>query len=752
MTSRRNFLRKAALGSAAISSGGALSVLNVTSFTDNNELNERPGIGITSAEHLFPGWEITFEESTSALSLRNGSVSIYGEIGFVSGNDKWKASKSRDRLQDRFTLVDKQNNVQGYFELHQNCGQLKLFFFHRSGQAYDGKLSFEGKITFLPDSFACRTRAKKEERVLNLGCGRPDSLLNDTLFAPDIDLALQFDAAELHLKTEGSGSYLIAMSGQIEKSPETSFTLTLAENYFRNRYIPYYHPIDRKRCPKAPTGWMSWNTYFDKATAEDNLSEARIGQKYLQPFGCEFWHIESWQGNSDKLPVRNFYNMNLEVSEKKFPKGMKKMADEIRRLGFRPGIWTAPFGTGNKEFYDSHKEWFIHDREGKPVSCWNGLYTVDPTVPEALEHLQHIHDVASHEWGYEYFKVDGMSGRNQSYGAHFYERPEIRAQLKDPSCPDPFEICIKAFRQGMGDDRVYLACGGHSTGPDVLYTDAERIGADVVHPDQPVTWQGVYDQGRCTLNRIYTNNIVTYTDPDTLLVHDLTPEEARVSTTIIALPGQLTFFADKLAGLSGEQMKLLQQTLPVADVLPMSLYPYYTMLPVWNLCVHSNLLGDYNVVALFNWADENSSISFTSEELGLDPDAEYFLFEFWTKKSFGTMKNIFRTDVPGHGVRLMAMHKVLTVPHWLSSDRHVAQNGMELKDYKWNTGNQTLEGMIHLLGTFPLTMWLRVPEGYTFDSAECHGAKCSAEMEEGDILAITFKADKTGDYAFRIKY
>jgi hypothetical protein len=43
---------------------------------------------------------------------------------------------------------------------------------------------------------------------------------------------------------------------------------------------------------------MSWNTYFDRATAEDNLAEAWIGQKQLQPFGCEFWSIESWQGNS----------------------------------------------------------------------------------------------------------------------------------------------------------------------------------------------------------------------------------------------------------------------------------------------------------------------------------------------------------------------------------------------------------------------------------------------------------------------
>jgi hypothetical protein len=48
-------------------------------------------------------------------------------------------------------------------------------------------------------------------------------------------------------------------------------------------------------------------------------------------------------------------------------------------------------------------------------------------------------------------------------------------------------------------------------------------------------------------------------------------------------------------------MKILQQTLPVADVRPVSLYPYFSMLPVWNLQVQNEMWANYNVVALFNW-------------------------------------------------------------------------------------------------------------------------------------------------------
>ncbi len=754
MTTRRDFLRKATIGSAAFTSGVGLSVLNAKGNSGNSESKENSSSGSAFIEQAFPGWEVSFEESTSSLILKNGLISIEGLLKFVSGKNKWTIARSRDGVPDRYAFVDLQGDVQGYFVCNRICDQLQLLFYHRTAQAYQGTLSYEGKINFEVDSFACRTRAKEDERVLSLSCGPADSMLNDSLFAPQEDLALRFDAANLNIKTASPGSYSFAMSGQIGESSEAIFTLNIDKNYFKNRYVPYYHALDRKRCPKAPTGWMSWNTYFDKATAEDNLAEARIGQKYLQPFGCEFWSIESWQGNSDQLPVRDFYNLNLEVSEKKFPKGMKQLANEIRKLGFRPGLWSAPFGTGNKDFYDAHKEWFLHDKTGKPISCWNGRYTIDPSIQEAREHLKKIHRTASKEWGYEFFKIDGMSGRSRSYGAHLYERPEIKAQFRDPSCPNPFELCVKAFREGIGEDRVFLACQGHTSGPEALYADASRIGSDIVEPNKPAQWRGVHNQGRCTVNQAFTNNIVLVADPDTLLVYDLPLEEARVSATIIALPGQLTFFGDKLAGLSEERMKILQQTLPVADVRPMSLYPYFSMLPVWNLNVRNNMLGDYNVVALFNWDDEDKSISFTAEELGIDPDPEYVLYEFWTQRSFDILKKgiTFTLDVPAHSVRLLTMHRVKTVPQWISSDRHIALNAVELIECEWKAESRSLEGKIQLIGTFPLTMRLRAPEGYTCSEAKCTGAKCSAVHEANNIEAITFKADKTGNYAFRIRF
>jgi hypothetical protein len=753
MATRRDFIRKAALGSASISAVSGLSALG----------GEAPLATVASGARVvtcldnhgqaaYSGWELLFDETGPDLSLTNGEIAIRGRLSFISDNKKWGIAKSRDGIPGRYAFVDPQGNVQGYFIIDLEGDQFRLSFYHRTAQAYQGVLTYEGMITFPADGFTCRTRAKAGERVLSLRYGMVDLLSNDSIFSPESDLACRLDAAKLQIITEGHGTFSFSMGGQINESSEAVFSIILDKGYFKNRFVPYYHPINRKRCPGAPTGWMSWNTYFDTATAGDNLAEARIGKKYLQPFGCEFWHIESWQGNSDKLPVRDFYNLNLEVSERKFPKGMKKLAEDIKKLGFRPGLWTAPFGTGNKEFYEAHKNWFLHYDDGKPVSCWNGRYTIDPTVPEARDHIRKIHKTASSEWGYEYFKVDGMSGRSHSYCAHLYERPEIRKCFKDPSCPNPFELVIKAIREGIGDDRVFLACQGHTSGPEVMYADASRIGADIVSPNKPVQWHGVYNQGRCILNQAFTHNIVMFADPDTLLVRDLPLEEARVSATIVALPGQLTFFGDKLAGLPAERMKLLQQTLPVVDVRPVSLYPYFSMLPVWNLRIQNAFLGNYNVVALFNWEGDVRSISFTTDELGIDKDADYLIYEFWTQKSYGKMKASFSMEIPPHSVRLLAMHKEKDIPQWISSDRHISQNAMELKDYRWNTDLKTLEGRIRIIGSFPLTMRLHIPPDYSCKGTDCPDMKCSVMPEPDNYLAVSFLADKTGDYAFRIKF
>ena len=667
---------------------------------------------------LLGGWSVQFDEPTQQLTLTNAAqnISIEGTLAFqtVDGEQR-KVVPPRDNVPNRLAIVDKNNDVQGYISFQVQGDKLDLLVYHRTRQFYEGTLTYDAKAKFRPDSFACRVTPSNSERVLNLAAGAGDSLLNDAAFAREEDLLLKFQAGNRKLTTAAEpGVYNVVLSGRIDKSAEATFSFEIVKDFLKNRYVPYYAPIDRKRCPSAPTGWMSWNLYFDQAGSKENLDEARVGQKYLQPFGLEFWSIESWQGNSPRLPVSNFYNLNLEVYEPQFPEGMKWLADEIRKLGFRPGLWTAPFGTGNTEFYEQHKDWFLHDKEGKPMSSWNGKYTIDPSNDEVIAHIKKIHDIASHEWGYEYFKIDGMSGSGGHYCAHFFDRPYVKEAFKNPKCPDPFERVVNALRAGIGPDRVFLACQGHSSGPEAAVADASRIGSDIVHPWQPVKWENILQQAGRTINQVFVHNIVFWADPDTLLVNPeaLELEQARVTTTIVSLPGQMMFAGDKLGKLPMERMRLLQQTLPVCDVHPMNLYPYFCNppLPVWDLKVVRSW-GAYDVVALFNWETEEKEVGFDFAELGLDDSSEYALYEFWTEQYQGLAKGRFSMKVPPRSVRLLAVHKKADRPQFLSSDRHITQGAVDIVSMDWIPESNSICGQVKLVAGNKTTLRFLAPDG-----------------------------------------
>ena len=291
-------------------------------------------------------WTVQFNEESQILSLANnhGDVLLEGGLSFeTQDGEKWRVVAPRDGVKERLGIADANDEIQGYIVFDAQGERLEATVYHRTRQFYRGVLTFEGKTTFRDDAFPCRTRPQVGERVLSLSTGATRSLSYDSLFSPKDDVALRFDAASLSVDKD---SFRIA--GRIDEAAEATWSATLDRDYFKKRWVPYYAPINRERLPRALSGWMSWNVYFDKATAEDNLAQARVAKEYLQPFGLDVWLIESWQGNSDSLPVSNFDNLSLKANENQFPKGMKALADDIRALGFTPGLWTSRFGTGSE--------------------------------------------------------------------------------------------------------------------------------------------------------------------------------------------------------------------------------------------------------------------------------------------------------------------------------------------------------------------------------------------------------------------
>ena len=720
-------------------------------------------------------WRVSFADEGARLSLAyvDGVAKIEGVLRFEGpaavtgagvGKDAamcaWRVVSSRDGVPNRLALADARDNVNGYIVFQPDGEGVSMLVHHRTAFAYAGMLSFDAAIRYRGDAYACSLTPMKGDRVLSLKSGPAVSQNDDALYSPSTDEALQIVGGRIaptshlpsinhHLPITTSHlpppNHQLLTKLQIADGTANALTFKVVKGWYKNRWVPYWRPLDRKRAPHAPTGWLSWNTYFDTAGSKENLDEARFAAKWFKPFGMEIWNIESWQDNSPHLPVSNYHNMNLETYAVQFPEGMKWLADEIRKLGFKPGLWMAPFGTGSTNFYKAHMAWFLHDAAGKPIRCWNGRFTLDPTVPEAREHLKRIFDKASHEWGYEFFKIDGMSGRNHGYCAHLYERPDIRVRFHDPSCPNPFELCVKAFREGIGDDRIFLACQGHFTGAEAAYADASRTGADIVHPNQPVKWSNILLQARCTVNQIFAHANVFWSDPDCMLVNQvaLEREQAQVETTVVALPGQQTFAGDKLAELAPDRVKLIQQALPVCPTQPAKLYPQFGHLPVWDLHV-ARPFGDWHVIALFNWSDTEERIGFSWDEIGEPMERRFVGWEFWGGAYLGTLSGKMSLAVPPRSVRLVALQPQADHPQFLTSDRHITQGAVGLQDQRWTDGTLTLS--VEAVGGFPQTLRIAIPEGYTLKSAAAPGAKIISSTEAGGrILAVSLETNHSAN-------
>ncbi|NOY81460.1 MAG: hypothetical protein GXP31_10705 [Kiritimatiellaeota bacterium] len=722
---------------------------------------------MNDSEHVFSvgGWEVRFFPETAGLELFHrdgGGVRISGVLRFETPGpdgqtEAWPIVQSRDGIRNRLALRDSRGDVQGYLRFTGRDGELELMVLHRAALAFSGRLAFNGTATLDTAAFACRTRPPRKPQVLQMASGPADSALNDSVFAPAKDVTLRFGGDSVRIDTRpptnerGPSVFELELTARPEEPAGATLCFQVISDFYRDRYVPYYRPVDKKRCPSPPTGWMSWNVYFDQAGERENLAEAEAGRDLLQPFGLEFWSIESWQENSGKLPVSSFHNLNMAPHREQFPHGMKWLADRIRELGFRPGIWTVPFGTGNGAFYEAHRDWFLHDAEGAPLQNWCGRYVLDPTQEEVRSHMRETHRTMAQGWGYEFFKIDGMSGRGAGYSAHFYEREDVKTAFRHP-CPQPFELCVRALREGIGPNRVFLACQGHYTGPEVERADASRIGGDIVAPNQPSRWHNILSQARSTMNQLFVHNIIWYNDPDTLLVGAYRPlDEARTTTTVVALPGQVMFAGDKLRELPPDRVRLLQQTLPVCDVHPLDMFPVYSMVPIWTLKVRRPF-GDWDVTSVFNWSDEPVHIASAFTELGLPRDGRFLVYDFWEKKFLGRCDTCIELDVPAHANRLLCIHPDLDRPQFLSTDRHITQGGISLKSLQWDNETTRLSGCTALVGGFAAELVFHVPPDYDFRSAEATVPLESTTSEGSGLVRLVLRGDATGDAEWRLAF
>lgn len=304
-------------------------------------------------------------------------------------------------------------------------------------------------------------------------------------------------------------------------------------------------------------GWTSWYYYYTKISEEialknlNNFKEKEIPLKIFQIDDGYQTRVGDW----------------LSVN-KKFPSGMKFLADEIKSAGYQAGLWLAPLSAEKKsQLVKDHPDWLVKNEDGSPYRIginplWSmAFYALDIYHPEVRDYIKKVFHTVCREWGYDIVKLDFL------YGACMVPRNgKTRAAIMADS--------MTLLREAIGDDKIILGCGiplGSAMGT----TDYCRIGADVhlTWDIGALRWCNNRERASTvlaitnTINRRQLNGAPFINDPDVFMLRKkmqrLTRPEQYTLLLANLLFGDLIFNSDNIQDYDEETMILYKSMFPL---------------------------------------------------------------------------------------------------------------------------------------------------------------------------------------------
>ncbi len=231
---------------------------------------------------------------------------------------------------------------------------------------------------------------------------------------------------------------------------------------------------------------------------------------------------------------------------KKFPHGMKYVADRIHEKGYQAGIWLAPFVAAvSSDLVKQHPDWFLRNEKDHSLivanANWYGSLALDLDNPEVKDYLRSEFDTILNDWGYDMVKLDFL------YACAIQPRNgKTRGQLMAEGVDFLREIC---------GDKIILGCGV-PLGSCMGVFDACRIGPDETaefggnlfnsigfNNEVPSTRYGITN----ALYRRFFNNRAFVNDPDVFYLRDgiqYTTDQKKLLAKINDLTGGILFMSD----------------------------------------------------------------------------------------------------------------------------------------------------------------------------------------------------------------
>ena len=399
--------------------------------------------------------------------------------------------------------------------------------------------------------------------------------------------------------------------------------------------------VERDFSVQPECGWNSWDYYRWTVTEEEVVKNAEFiaADPVLREHVKRIIVDDGWQycyGEWEPNPL--------------FPGGMKKLADRLRKLGFKPGLWLAP------SIVEPHcriAQWdpgmLALSEGGQPCLGFRCMerygFLLDPTVPESRKFLEELFDRYA-GMGYGYFKLDFLAFTMAA--RRFHDRSVPRCRI--------LRLLMESICKGVAGRAEILGCN-YPFGTGNSFVDAVRVGGDIHSHWRSVKTNTVSVAGMFWANkRLWLNDpdfslcrgVETSDDPDLrrlkpsyvycrpesafnpACAFDLagtTLDEQKVLLSLVLMAGGAVNLSDKMYRLNEAGLELAR-TVVSADSgfggRPLDLFE--RVLPVY----WSQQLKHGGRLLIVNWEDEEREIP-VSPVSALCGNSE--VRDFWTGKT-----------------------------------------------------------------------------------------------------------------------
>jgi alpha-galactosidase len=374
--------------------------------------------------------------------------------------------------------------------------------------------------------------------------------------------------------------------------------------------------IDRNHPPlkfaTPPAGWCSWYCFGPRVTAKnvmDNLGAIVKDAPQLKYVQLDDGYQPAM---GDWLETGNAFGGDVQG-----------VLQAIRKQGFEPAIWVAPFiAEAGSHLFQQHPDWFMKGEDGKPLSAdkvtfqgWRRgpWYALDGTNPEVQKHLENVFRTMREKWGVTYFKLD----------ANFW------GAMHGGKLADPKATRIEAYRRGMqavlrgAGDSFILGCN-HPIWASFGLIHGSRSSGDISR-----RWTTFSSVARQNLNRNWQNGKLWWNDPDAItLSGNMPPEEYRFHATAVMASGGLVLSGDDLSTLPADRLAMLKKLLPPTGIA--------AEFDDERLQIGTVRLKDRTLLCVFNWSDQPTTIPVKLPHAGDVTD-------LWSGQTYGRQSAM---DVP----------------------------------------------------------------------------------------------------------